>query len=119
MVITRHDGAAVTLNVELAVSEAQRERGLMYREELADGRGMLFIFEQDQAMNFWMKNTFVPLSIAFIAQSGRITEITHMQAQSTRNVYSREEVRYALEVPQGWFSRAGIGVGDRLELGAL
>lgn len=119
LVITRHDGAAVAIAVELALSDAQRQQGLMFRRELADGRGMLFVFEQDQIMSFWMKNTLIPLSIAFISQSGRITEITHMQAQSTRNVYSREQARYALEVPHGWFARAGIMVGDRLDLGVL
>jgi uncharacterized membrane protein (UPF0127 family) len=115
----RNDGAAVAISVELALSDAQREQGLMFRNELADGRGMLFVFEQDQIMSFWMKNTLIPLSIAFISQSGRITEITHMQAQSTQGVYSQEQVRYALEVPQGWFARAGIRVGDRLDLSGL
>jgi uncharacterized membrane protein (UPF0127 family) len=115
----RHYGVTVAISVELAVSDAQREQGLMFRKELADGRGMLFVFEQDQIMSFWMKNTLIPLSIAFISQSGRITEITHMQARSTRSVYSREALRYALEVPQGWFAREGIRVGDRLDLSGL
>jgi uncharacterized membrane protein (UPF0127 family) len=117
--IMRHDGVAVAITVELAVNKDQREQGLMFRKELADGRGMLFVFEQDQIMSFWMKNTLIPLSIAFISQSGRIAEITHMQARSTQSVYSREQVRYALEVPQGWFARAGIRVGDRLDLSGL
>jgi uncharacterized membrane protein (UPF0127 family) len=117
--ITRRDGVVVPITVELAQNDAQREQGLMFRKELAAGRGMLFIFDRDQIMSFWMKDTLIPLSIAFISRSGRITEITHMQPGSTRIVYSREEARYALEVPQGWFREAGVGVGDRLDPGGL
>jgi uncharacterized membrane protein (UPF0127 family) len=105
--------------VEIAATEDQRAQGLMHRRELPDGSGMLFVFDRDQIMSFWMKNTLIPLSIAFIASDGRVIEIKDMQAQSTRTVNSSRSVRYALEVPQGWFNRAGIGPGDTLDLSGL
>jgi uncharacterized membrane protein (UPF0127 family) len=66
-------------------------------------------------MSFWMKNTLIPLSIAFIATDGRIIEIKDMEPLNLSPVQSSRSVRYALEVPQGWFSRAGIGVGDIIQ----
>ena len=100
---------------EIARTEAQQQQGLMYRKELKDGEGMLFVHERDQMLSFWMKNTFVPLSIAFIAQDGRILEIYDMEPESLASVRSSRSARYALEVPQGWFGRAGIGIGDYMD----
>jgi uncharacterized membrane protein (UPF0127 family) len=88
----------------------------MYRKNLGDGKGMLFIFDRDEILSFWMKNTRIPLSIAFIAKDGRILEIRNMQPQDETPVRSSRSARYALEVPQGWFSRAGIAPGDILAL---
>ncbi|MDR1107498.1 MAG: DUF192 domain-containing protein [Spirochaetaceae bacterium] len=107
-------GARVRLQAEIAQTEAERARGLMHRPSLPDGEGMLFVFERDQILSFWMKDTLVPLSIAFISYDGRIREIYDMKPQDISSVNSRRSVRYALEVPQGWFTRAGIRVGDRL-----
>jgi uncharacterized membrane protein (UPF0127 family) len=104
----------VALNAEIAISEADRARGLMNRKSLADGEGMLFVYDRDEIMSFWMKNTLIPLSIAFIAYDGRILEIRDMKPQDLTPVRSSRSVRYALEVPQGWFGRAGIAPGDRL-----
>jgi len=104
----------VALKAEIAVTDAQREQGLMYRKKIKDGEGMLFIFQSDQILSFWMKNTLVPLSIAYISYDGRILEIYDMQPQNLDPVRSSRSVRYALEVPQGWFSRAGLGVGDSI-----
>jgi len=106
----------VIVKAEIAVTDAQREQGLMYRKKLNDGEGMLFIFQSDQILSFWMKNTLVPLSIAYISYDGRILEIYDMQPGNLDPVKSSRSVRYALEVPQGWFSRAGLGVGDRLNI---
>ena len=106
----------VIIRAEIARTDAQRNQGLMYRKELKDGEAMLFIFERDQPLSFWMKNTLIPLSIAYIAQDGRILEIYDMEPGNLDPVKSGRSVRYALEVPQGWFSRAGLGLGDRLEL---
>jgi uncharacterized protein len=110
---------SVTLTAELALTPAQREQGLMYRKELKDGEGMLFVFQIDQVLSFWMKNTFVPLSIAYISHDGRILEIYDMQPQNLDPVHSSRSVRYALEVPQGWFSRVGLAPGDRLNINDL
>ena len=106
----------VTIMAELAVTDAQREQGLMHRTELKDGNGMLFIFERDQILSFWMMNTLIPLSIAYIASDGRILEIYDMEPGNLNPVRSSRSARYALEVPQNWFSRAGVGIGDRLLL---
>lgn len=114
--IDRQDGRRVSLVAEIAATTEDRERGLMFRKALADGEGMLFVFEADQRLSFWMKNTLVPLSIAYIAADGRIQEIRDMTPQSLAPVDSERSVRYALEVPQGWFSRVGVEVGDRLSI---
>jgi uncharacterized membrane protein (UPF0127 family) len=112
-------GAPVRLRAEIARTEAERARGLMYRPSLPDGEGMLFVFERDQILSFWMKDTLIPLSIAFISYDGRIREIYDMKVRDLTPVNSRRSVRYALEVPQGWFERAGISAGDRLNIPPL
>jgi uncharacterized membrane protein (UPF0127 family) len=99
---------------EIARTDEQRERGLMWRQTLADGEGMLFVFERDRILSFWMKNTIIPLSIAYIAADGRILEIHDMAPRSLAAVSSARSARYALEVPQGWFTRKGIKAGDVL-----
>ncbi|GAB4221585.1 MAG: hypothetical protein Kow009_11560 [Spirochaetales bacterium] len=102
--------------VELADTPESRAKGLMFRRELPADRGMLFVFETDQKPSFWMKNTYVPLSIAFIAKDGTIREIFDMTPESLRPIVSTYAVRFALEVPQGAFRRAGVDVGYRIEL---
>ena len=102
---------------EIAASEQERSQGLMNRKELPDGEGMLFVFDRDQQLSFWMKNTLIPLSIAFIASDGRITEIRDMYPHDLNAVMSSRSVRYALEVPQGWFGRAGVRLGDVAKIG--
>jgi len=109
----------VTLKAEIARTQAQHQQGLMYRKELKDGEGMLFIFEKDDVLSFWMKNTLVPLSVAYIASDGRILEIYNMEPGNLDPVNSSRSARYALEVPQGWFSRAGLAAGDKLDLTGL
>jgi len=110
--IEKAGGGSVSLVAELAVTEEQRAAGLMHRTSLPDGEGMLFVFDRDQRLSFWMKNTLVPLSIAFITSDGRITEIRDMRPLDLTPVVSTRSVRYALEVPQGWFDRAGVRLGD-------
>ena len=104
---------------EIARTPAQMQQGYMYRKEVKDGEAMLFIYERDEILSFWMKNTLVPLSIAYITQDGRILEIYDMEPGNLNSVRSSRSARYALEVPQGWFNRAGIGPGDRLDLSGL
>jgi len=112
-------GETVPLVAELAVTDEERAIGLMFRASLPDGEGMLFVFERDQPLSFWMQNTFIPLSIAFIASDGRIDEIRDMRPLDLAAVASSRPARYALEVPQGWFGRAGVQVGDFVRLPAL
>jgi hypothetical protein len=104
------------VTAEIARTPGERELGLMFRKDLPDGTGMLFVFDADERLSFWMKNTIVPLSIAYISSDGTIREILDMEPQSLAPVPSQYSVRYALEVPRGWFSRAGVRVGDRVIL---
>jgi hypothetical protein len=105
-----------TFTIEVARTEAEKQLGLMYRKNLRKNRGMLFVYEQDRKLSFWMKNTKVPLSIAYIAKDGTIKEIYQMEPYSLRSIESTHYVRYALEVPQGTFERLGIGPGDTVDM---
>lgn len=119
LTIERAGGGQTAITAELARTEEARSKGLMFRESLPDGEGMLFLFDRDELLSFWMKDTLIPLSIAFIGYNGKILEIHDMRPRDTTPVKSSRYARYALEVPQGWFSRAGISPGDVLLLGAL
>jgi uncharacterized membrane protein (UPF0127 family) len=114
--IERSGAAPVSITVELARTETEQARGFMHRKQVPDGEGMLFVFERDRILSFWMKDTLVPLSIAFIASDGRIIDIKDMEALDTATVSSSRSVRYALEVPRGWFKRAGISEGDIVKI---
>ncbi len=114
--LTNDAGGWAELTVELATTSAARGRGLMGREELAEDRGMLFVFSADTKTGFWMKDTSIPLSIAFIAADGTILNVQEMEPLSEELHRPPEPYRYALEVNQGWFGRNGIGPGDRVEV---
>lgn len=114
LTINTAQGGRVAIEAEIARTPQQRETGLMYRKSLADGKGMLFVFDSNQQLTFWMKNTLIPLSVAYISADGVIEEIHAMQPKDLQPIYSRTACRYALETPQGWFSRAGVKTGDRL-----
>lgn len=103
---------ADTVVAEVARTQEERSEGLMYREELADGTGMLFIFEDTQVRSFWMSNTYVPLDIAYMDASFRIVDIQQMEPLSTEPHESAAPAMFALEVPQGWFEAHGVAVGD-------
>ena len=103
------------VDAELAVKEEERNYGFMNRKDIPDGTGMLFVFEKDQILHFWMKNTPHPLSIAYIDSTGVIADILDMTPFSEASVSSSRSVRYALEVPQGWFRKNGIREGDTVE----
>lgn len=103
-----------TFRVEIADTPEERQRGLMERTELGEDRGMLFIFSEDRKLSFWMKNTLLPLSIAYIDSEGIIREIHSMTPLSLQPIPSRTSVRYALEVEQGRFDELGIEEGDRV-----
>ena len=117
--LVRADGTTRDVRVELAMTEAQRERGLMERESVPDDTGMLFVFPSDTTVAFWMKDTPQALSIAFIAADGRIVDVQDMQPETTDLHHSPAPYRYALEVGQGYFGRVSIAPGDRVQLPPL
>ncbi len=102
---------ADTVRAEVARSNEERARGLMFREELADGTGMLFIFEDQAPRSFWMQNTYIPLDIAFMDSDRRVIDIKQMEPLDESFTDSSGPAMFALEVPQGWFARQGIEVG--------
>ena len=116
LTITKADGTTVTVNAEIADKPDTRNYGFMNRKHIPDGTGMLFIFEYDQVLSFWMKNTPHPLSIAYIDAKGQIRDIFDMTPFSLASIVSSVSVRYALEVPQGWFDKVGVKVGDIVSL---
>jgi len=109
-------GERVPVQVEIADTPDERQQGLMGREALAEDAGMLFIFDQEQPLSFWMKDTLIPLSIAYIDGSGTIVDIQDMQPLDETLHPSATPARYALEVNQGFFGERGVTVGDTVEL---
>ena len=116
LTITKSDGQEVFVKAEVASTFKERQKGFMFRQTIPDGTGMLFIFEEEQVLDFWMKNTPHPLSISYIDKNGRIRDILDMTPYSLENVTSSTKVLYALEVPQGWYQKVGIKAGDKLKL---
>lgn len=114
--IVRQDGTVFTVKAEIAEKPEDRNHGFMGRKTIPDGTGMLFVFEKDQILSFWMKNTPHPLSIAYIDSKGKIRNIFNMTPYSTASIVSTVSVRYALEVPQGWYKKNGITEGDTVIL---
>ena len=113
--VENEDNMKVNLQVELAKTAKEQTYGLMNRESLSENAGMLFIFENETYRNFWMKNTSIPLSIAYIDSAGVIKEIYDMKPLDTTVTYpSKHPVRYALEVNKGWFKRNRIHTGCRV-----
>ncbi len=138
------DGGSVPLGVEVVDTPEESACGLMHRESLPEEQGMLFVFAGDSRGGFWMRNTLVPLSIAYIAADGRIVDILDMRATTRPYTYPyalpdgtivdlaedqtppsgavlvtyppRAAYRYAVEVNQGWYARHGIAIGDRVDL---
>lgn len=100
-----------SFGVEVARSDAERQKGLMGRESLGRREGMLFVFDRDQHLDFWMKDTRIPLSIAFLSSEGRILEVLDMQPLSEKLIRSRLSCRYALELPEGAFRDVRAGEG--------
>ena len=102
------------IEVEIADTEQTRALGLMNRKALDENSGMLFIFNEERKLSFWMKNTLIPLSIAYISRSGEIKEIHNLYPLDERAVQSSRSVMYALEMNQGWFDKNNIQTGDRI-----
>ena len=104
------------IRVEVARTEDEKARGLMFRESLGKDEGMLFVYDQEELLTFWMKNTPIPLSIAFIDRKGKIVDIQDMEPFSLETHTSAYPARYALEMNRGWFAREGIKVGDLVKI---
>jgi len=102
------------IEAEVASNNAERATGLMNRPSMPIHRGMLFVFPEAGVQCFWMKNTLIPLSIAFLDDAGRIVQIADMQPQSLDNHCSVKPVRFALEMNAGWFRSRGLAVGAKI-----
>ena len=102
------------VTAQVAQSPQERSVGLMFRKEMPQSEGMLFVFEQPTQQCFWMKNTLLPLTAAFVADDGVIVNLADMKPQTTDSHCSTKPVRYVLEMNQGWFAKKGIKAGARL-----
>ena len=106
------------IDAQVALTPEQRQIGLMFRKEMPQHEGMIFVFEQPAEQCFWMKNTFLPLTAAFVADDGTIVNLADMTPLSTESHCSAKPVRYVLEMNKGWFAKKGIKSGSKLK-GAL
>lgn len=104
-----------TLRVEVAATPEERQTGLMHRRSLGEDQGMLFIFERRGLWGMWMKNTYIPLSVAFIGEDGRIINIEDMVPHTEDSHNAAAPARYALEMNKGWFARHRIRPGALVE----
>jgi len=102
------------IDAQVAQTPEQRAIGLMHRREMPVIEGMLFVFEQPATQCFWMKNTLLPLTAAFVADDGRVVNLVDMQPQTLESHCSTEPVRFVLEMNQGWFAKRGLIAGSRL-----
>ncbi len=119
LLVYNSKGDGVALSVEIAATRQSRAKGLMHRKELPEHSGMLFVFEDDQLLTFWMKNVTIPLAIAYIDRDFIIQDIIKMAPVDDSILYpSSKKVRYALEVNQNFFDRHGISKGNRVDISA-
>ena len=102
------------IDAQVAITPQQRSIGLMYRKDMPLHEGMLFVFEQPAVQCFWMKNTLLPLTAAFVGDDGTIVTLADMKPQTTDSHCSGKPVRYVLEMNQGWFAKKGIKAGFKL-----
>lgn len=109
----------VKLYIEIALTDQEKMTGLMFRQSLPENHGMLFIFDKEQVLNFWMKNTSIPLSIAYIRENGLIIGIYDMKPYDETPISSIYPCKYALEVNKGWFSKNNIKSGDSIKLPSM
>ncbi|HVM32210.1 MAG TPA: DUF192 domain-containing protein [bacterium] len=103
------------VEAEVANQESTRMTGLMFRREMDKDHGMIFVFADSQIRAFWMKNTFIPLSIAYMDDKGVILNILEMPPQTEDAFYSAGQAKYALEMNTGWYKKNGVKAGDRVE----
>lgn len=105
------------IDAQVAQTHEQRAVGLMFRKEMPQSEGMLFVFEAASQQCFWMKNTLMPLTAAFVADDGVIVSLANMEPQSLESHCSAKPVRFVLEMNQGWFAKKGIKVGSKISGG--
>lgn len=103
------------IQAEVVATEAERQQGLMFREHMAQNEGMVFLFGAPASVCMWMKNTLIPLSVAFIDDDGKIVNIENMKPQSLESHCSKKQVRYALEMNEGWFKQKNIKPGSTID----
>jgi uncharacterized protein len=103
------------IQAEVAATDADRQRGLMFREKLGPQQGMVFLFDLRAVHCMWMKNTLIPLSVAFLDDDGVILNIEDMQPQTEKSHCAAKPARFALEMNQGWFKQRGIRAGARID----
>jgi len=108
--------AGIELEVEVATTFEEHILGLMYRDKLEENDGMLFVFPREKVLSFWMKDTRIPLSIAFIQADGRIIQIESMKPYSLDTHVSKEKAKYALEMNEGWFKAHNVREGDTVKI---
>ena len=125
-IIYRYHGRTITIRVgnaalvvEVARTPEARQLGLIYRQRLPEDMGMLFVFDTVGIYPFWMKNTHIPLSIAFITADGRIVDIQDMEPLSLTLHFPSQPIRFALEVNRSWFTRHGVKVGDTVRISGI
>jgi uncharacterized protein len=106
----------INFKIEVASTDAEMEKGLMFRKSLGEHEGMIFVYKEYVRNAFWMKNTSIPLSIAFLRDDGVIVDIRNMQPFYENPIAPDYSYIYALEVNQGAFDRAGVKIGDRIQL---
>ncbi len=102
------------IRAEVAMRPDEREKGLMFRKTLGPNQGMVFLFDQPAAQCMWMRNTLIPLSVAFIGDNGKVLNVEDMAPQTEDNHCAASPARYALEMNKGWFTKHGIAAGARI-----
>lgn len=113
-VITLNTGIHV-IKAEVAMRDSERQQGLMFREKMGANEGMVFVFDGPAQVCMWMKNTLIPLSVAFLDESGKIVNMEDMKPQTTDSHCASKPVRYALEMNRGWFKQKNIKPGTAIE----
>lgn len=111
---TKLQAGMYQIDAQLALTPQQRQTGLMHRADMPQHEGMLFVFEEPAQQCFWMMNTLLPLTAAFVADDGTIVNLVDMQPKTTDSHCSAKPVRYVLEMHQGWFAKRGIKAGFKL-----
>jgi uncharacterized protein len=113
--ITKLQAGMHVIQAEVAATPIQTQTGMMFRTQMGTNEGMLFVFDEPGTRCFWMRNTLLPLTIAYLADDGRIVNVADMKPRDDASHCSREPVRFALEMNQGWFEKRGLKAGMRLK----